>query len=171
MLSEANNKEKEFGEAYEQYSDALFKFIAMRIKDRERAKDMLQDCFTRTWQAIVDGKEVENMRAFLYKVARNLVIDEYRSHKSVSLDEMTEETGYEVASRSGDNPSIGAEVGKIREALEKLPEEYREVVSMRYIDELMPVEISEILGESANAISVRINRGVVMLRETLQIEK
>lgn len=162
------SSEKDFMAAYDANADALFKHIFFRVHDRELAKDLLQEVFTKVWQYISEGKEVANMRAFLYKSANNIVIDHYRSHKTGSLDEMHEE-GFDVADKRMDSKT-SAEVNELLEALSKIPDDYAKVVSMRYVEEMGPSEIAEILGENAGTVSVRINRGVEMLRKELGVE-
>jgi RNA polymerase sigma-70 factor (ECF subfamily) len=159
--------EKDFMAAYDANSDALFKHIFFRVHDRELAKDLLQEVFTKVWQYISSGKQVDNMKAFLYKSAHNIVIDHYRKEKATSLDAM-HEAGYDVADGRMDSKT-SAEVNELVTALAKIPEDYREVVTMRYVNEMGPNEIAEILGEGAGTISVRINRGVEMLRKELKI--
>jgi len=69
-------KEKQFIDAYDKYSEAIFRHCYYRVFDRERAKDFVQETFCKTWKYIVDGNDIENIRAFLYKTANNLIIDE-----------------------------------------------------------------------------------------------
>ncbi len=68
-------------------------------------------------------------------------------------------------------PILSSEAEWVKGAMKSLEPIYREVVYLRYVEELTPKEIAEILGETANVISVRINRGVGLLREKLHIQK
>ncbi len=70
--------EKTFLEAYEAYSDNILRFVIFKIDNREKALDLVQETFMKTWMHIVKNGKPDNIRAFLYKVASNLVIDEYR---------------------------------------------------------------------------------------------
>ena len=74
-----------FTKAYDELSDAIFRHCWFRIGDRERAKDLMQETFTKSWQYISRGEKVDNLKAFLYRVANNLIIDEYRKKKELSL--------------------------------------------------------------------------------------
>ena len=130
--------------------------------------DLVSATFTKVWEYLVKGGEIQNMKAFLYKTASNLVIDEYRKKGAQSLDALIEE-GYEPRAGSGHEAGILAEVGELKRGLARLPEQFREVVALRYVDEFSPQEIAELKGESPNTISVRINRGVAMLRKEMHI--
>ena len=153
--------------AYDTYADALFRHIFFRVHERELAHDLLADTFARGWQYINKGNHVDNMRAFLYKTAHNLVIDQYRKHKEQSLDSMAED-GFDPKDAVGEGVSYaGAEVKQFMMALEQIPKEYRDVVLMRYVDDMSPEDIAEVLGENANTVSVRIHRGVTMVRKEL----
>jgi|SRR3989344_5435375 len=153
---------------YDAHADAIFRHIYFRVSDKDLAMDLVSATFTKVWEYLVKGGEIQNMKAFLYKTASNLVIDEYRKKGAQSLDALIEE-GYEPRAGSGHEAGILAEVGELKRGLARLPEQFREVVALRYVDEFSPQEIAELKGESPNTISVRINRGVAMLRKEMHI--
>lgn len=157
---------KQFVKAYDELSDAIFRHCWFRIGDRERAKDLMQDTFTKSWQYIAEGATVNNLKSFLYRVANNLIIDEYRKKKELSLDRLQEQ-GFDpgVDDRHKTENTIDARFAI--NTINQLDEKYREVILMRYIDDLAPKEIAEIVGESENNISVRIHRGLKQLKEIL----
>ena len=82
--------EQQFRDAFERYSDELFRHASMRLSDRERAVELTQDAFMRTWDYARKGGEVRELRPFLYQTLRHLIIDEYRKAKTNSLDSMLE---------------------------------------------------------------------------------
>jgi len=156
--------EREFMAAYEAHADALFRHVLLRVRDRERAKDVVQEAFSRTWVYLSEGKKIEHIKAFLFRVAGNLIVDGARRQRSSSLDKMMEEDGYEVVDESVTDP---AEVQGVREALKllkSLDETYRVVIAMRFMDEMSPGEIARVLGVSENVVSVRIHRGIERLK-------
>lgn len=162
----ASNNEQKLLDAYDAYADALFRHCYFRLYDREVAKDVVQDTFIRTWEYLSNGKVVDNMRAFLYRAANNLVIDHVRKHTTASLDGL-QEKGFDPKDEKTDASRVfdivsGREVVQV---LHKLEEPYRTAVIMRYIDDLMPREIATVLGETENVISVRIHRGTKKVRE------
>ncbi len=160
-------KEQEFLEAYDLYSDALFRHCFFRLYDREKAKDIVQDTFIKTWEyALKNGNEVSNIRAFLYKVLNNLIVDEIRRKKTLSLEEITE-TGFQATDNKMGKITVelGAETANLMRCLGKIAEEKKDILIMRYIDGFGPKEIAQILGESENVISVRLNRALKELRE------
>lgn len=166
------NHEHEFLQAYDAHADALFRHCLFRVSDRERAKELAQETFVRTWEYLIGHPDepVENMRALLYRIARNLIIDEYRSHKryNQSLDELTEEDGFEVPDERAHHAiERGAEVNRLLACMDELPQATREVLTLRYSDDMAVKEIAELLGETENVISVRIHRGIAALKKRI----
>jgi len=161
---------EQFVKAYEELSDAIFRHCYFRIGDRERAKDLMQDTFTKSWQYIIEGTPVDNLKPFLYRVANNLIIDQYRKKKELSLDRLQEQ-GFDPGfdDRNKNNNQIDAQF--VINKINQLDEKYREVVLMRYIDDMSPKDIAGILEDSENNVSVKIHRGLKQLKEILKDER
>lgn len=157
--------EEEFLKAYNSYADAIFRHCFFRVFERELARDLVQETFIRTWEYAEHGAHIDNVRAFLYRVATNLIIDHSRRKKELSLDALKEQ-GFDAVTEDGQTVDF-VELGTVLEAIGRLPEKYRQMVTLRYIEDLPPEEISKITGKSANAVSVRIHRGIEKLRKIL----
>ncbi len=120
------------------------------------------------------GYEVENFRPFLYKVLNNLIIDEYRRRKESSLDALLEIEGVDEGSfddlQENTVEALAATLDGKRafELLNELSDQYREVIILRFVDQLGPREISELIEESENVVSVRIHRGLKLLRQKIE---
>lgn len=168
--------EDRFLKAFEDYSDALFRHASIRVSDRERAIDLVHDTFTKVWSYIRSGHEIEAYRSFLYKVLNNLIIDSYRKQREVSLDALFEIEGVdegsfsELSENSVEALAATIDGRKAFELLKDLPDVYREVITFRFIDGLGPREISELIEETENVVSVRLYRGLKMLRERMEKE-
>mgnify|MGYP001158828021 CR=1 FL=1 len=175
--SSVASHEERYLKAFDEYSDALFRHACLRLSDRERAIDLVHDTFTKAWTYIRAGHEIEAYRSFLYKVLNNLIIDEYRKRKEASLDAILDEEGVsegKFAELTEDSTEALAATIDGRKALDlvsELPPVYREVIIFRFVDGLGPREISELIEESENVISVRLYRGLRLLREKLEPTK
>lgn len=167
-------QEERFLKAFDEYNDALFRHAFLRISNREKAVDLVHDTFTKVWAYLRGGYEVDNFRPFLYKVLNNLIIDEYRRRKESSLDALLEMDGVDESSFSELSEStvegLAATIDgkKAFELLEEMPDQYKEVIILRFVDQLGPREISELIEESENVVSVRIHRGLKMLRQKIE---
>lgn len=166
--------EGRFLEAFDEFSDALFRHAMFRLSDREKAIDVVHDTFTKVWTYVRDGHDITSYKPFLYKVLNNLIIDEYRKRKEASLDAIFEVEGVDESNfaelMQDDVESLVNQLdGKQAIALvEELPEQYKEVIIMRYVDGLRPKEISVLVEESENVVSVRIHRGIALLKTMLE---
>lgn len=167
MAEEHDKIQAIFMKSYEENSDALFRYCYFQTSNREVATDILQDTFTKTWIYLRDGKEVENLKAFFYKVAKNLIIDYRRKKKSYSLDAITETgvdfAGEDMEESATDNFDKDFVVGK----LERLDPEDREILTMRYVNEMSIKEIAETLDMTSNNVSVKIHRAVEKMKKIL----
>ena len=164
-----NMAEKSFLEAYEAHADALFRHCYFKTSNREFAKDEGQEAFCRTWNYMAEGRRVENMRAFLYRVAGNVIIDEMRKRKTTSLEAL-EEVGFAPVDEHTPDGEAFASGQEALRMLRHVEEPYRTMLVMRFVEGLAPKDIAEILKESENVVSVRIHRGLKKLRTVFEGE-
>ncbi len=161
--------QQEFSQLYDTYADSLFRHIYLRINDRERAKDLVQETFMRSWRYVAGGEVLEQPRAFLYRVANNLVINEYERRKpTVSADQMLNDGTLQLATDEHDSTQDRLDAELVIKILGELNNSYRQVVIMRFVDGLPIREIAEILNESENNISVRLHRALKLLQKHLR---
>lgn len=154
--------------AYDSYARDILRYVIIKTGDEEIAKDIVSETFLRTWQYVQKNK-VDNVRAFLYKTATNLVIDYYRVRpRNVPL---LEEMPFEA---DPPDQSLEARVDtkvtfeKAREHISRLPKDYREIFTLRFIQGLELKEIKEITGKSMANIYVILHRGLKVLRSELE---
>lgn len=159
---------EQFLAVYDQYSDDIFRFCTLKVSGREVAQDITQEVFTRYWQQLRVGTDIGNDRALLYTIARNLVIDWYRKRKEQSLDMLAEE-GFEFASDDHGSIKQHAEMREVLDVIKTLDESSREALTLRFVDGFSPREIAALSGETANAVSVRINRALKKVQEHLHV--
>jgi len=160
----------EFIKTYDQYSDKIFRHVYFRTGDREKAFDLMQETFTKTFLYIKGGAKIENIQAFLYKVANNLMIDEAKKHqkyKLVSLEQL-EEDGFMPGVDDSDDIKQKIDAETVLSKLGQIPTQYQQVIVLRYVDELSPKEIARILGESENSVRVKIHRSLKQLRKIIE---
>ncbi len=171
------NHEERFLEAFDEYGDALFRHAFLRISDREKAIDVVHDTFTKVWTYVRNGHEVDQFRPFLYKVLNNLIIDSYRKTKEASLDALMaiegidEGTFDELSESTVESLAATIDGKKAFEMVQEIPDTYREVIVLTFVDGLGPKEISALLEESENVISVRLHRGLKILRQMIEIKE
>ncbi len=157
-----------FKKIYENESDTIFRFCLTRVSNREQALDLTQETFLRFWKSLQEDEKILNERAFLFTVAKHLIIDWYRKKKSISLEGMKgdDEEPFDLLDKKTISEiEVGAEGRFLLSKISELPPSYKDAVYLRFVEDLSPKEICKILEISENACSVRINRGLEELRK------
>lgn len=157
--------EERFLKVYDENSEKILRHITLRVGNQELAEDLLQETFMKAWRTLAENKqEIENLRAFIYRIAGNLIIDHYRS-KHKEAFELNE--NYELADDFSITDTIDQEITKkkLDHILKELPEEAREIITYKYIDNLKVKEISQICGKSVMNINVIAHRAMKQLKK------
>lgn len=152
-----NNNLENLTENYNQFLDQIFRFIYFRTNNKEIAEDLTQDCFLSVIKYIKEN-HVDNLRAFLYKTAKNKLIDYYRKKNRVFYTSEIIEEKYEPT--SNDNILEKQDIKIIIEKLQLLNEEDKDILIMRYLEDLEIKNIAEIIGKSQIATRVKIFRAL-----------
>jgi RNA polymerase sigma-70 factor, ECF subfamily len=160
----------------EQYQHRLFRYLFHLTASRERAEDFFQE----TWIRVIerghqyDGKN--KFEAWLFTIARNLVIDWQRQRKMQSLDALTDpEQGAPKEFPALNEPSplhlvlTQEEKSGVQDSLERIPAAYREVLVLRFHEELGLEEIAGVLAAPLSTVKSRLYRGLVALRGTMPV--
>ena len=160
--------ESYFLEAYDQYADAIFRYCFYRVYDRELARDLMQEVFARAWRRVADGEHIDNIRAFLYTVARNIVIDHSRRKKAISLDELMEQ-GFDTGTDMRTSITNTVDVTLVLGALDQFDQVTRDLITLRYIEGWRVKDIAQSLGISQTSASVRLHRAMHILKRQLAV--
>lgn len=167
-MNKDKDKKNEFRQIYEEWADPIFRHCYARTSDREQAKDLAQETFVHFWNYLRGAEAVRSAKSLLYRIANNLVIDYYRKHKAVPMssfapEDQTIDPGHDPTEERYRQDDLKRALA----AVEQLAAPYRQVITMRLVDNLSPAEIAAILQESENAVSIRLHRGLKKLRELL----
>ena len=117
----------------------------------------------KVWNSFQKEEHPDNVKAFLYTSVRNAITDWYRKKKPVSLDGL-QELGFDAEVEEA-SYSDKFDVEKILEKANDLEEMYREIIILRFVNDLSVKEIAKLLNERENNISVRIHRAVDKLKK------
>jgi len=169
ILSKLKKAEPEaFNDLYNYYIDRIYRFVYFKVPTVEEAEDLTSEVFLKTWQYLLnENREIKNLQALLYQIARNLVVDFYRkkSHAdfindSDILSQIEDSRQQSLLSKIDKN----VDIIRIEKVLKTLKDEYKEVVILHYIEELSVKEISNILNKSRGAVRVLIHRALTIIR-------
>ncbi|TSC77226.1 MAG: RNA polymerase sigma-70 factor, ECF subfamily [Parcubacteria group bacterium Gr01-1014_31] len=157
-----------FSELYNEYIARIYRFILFKVRTHEEAEDLSADVFLRAWQYLYQQqRSVQSIGALLYQIARNLVIDHYRQRASqdVSLDtDVLLDAVDHHQQRLFQQIERSVELVDIANAVRQLKDEYKDVVLLRYVEELSIGEIADIVGKSKGAVRVILFRALQIIR-------
>lgn len=164
---------KDFEIIYIKYSDKIYRYVYLNINDPYLAEDITSEVFLRIWK---NWKRIKQdfMQALLYKTAKNIIIDNYRKHgnaKKVSLENIVEQ-GLEPSYDEDLIEKINNDdnIKKINEAIMTLPDNLKDVLVLRFINDLSAKEAAEILDTTEVNIRVLQFRALKKLKEAIKNE-
>jgi RNA polymerase sigma-70 factor (ECF subfamily) len=161
-----------FASLYDRYITSIYRFVYLKLPSREAAEDVTSETFLRFWNAILQNTEIRNVRAFLYQIARNLVVDFYRKEEAQKQAVVTTDQDYTstvneglISDRGRDQRLIEARVDLriVLERIEKLKEDYRDVLTLRLIDGLGFADIALVLDKTPGHVRVIYHRAIKAL--------
>lgn len=166
-----------YAEIVEIYKDKIFQLCFRMLGNRAEAEDMAQEALIRAYVNIASFNINMKFSTWIYRIATNLCIDRLRKKKpDFYLDaEVSGTDGLTMYSQVAADtvlPEDELETIELQETIQKeilkLPEKYRSVIVLRYIEELSLNEISEILDMPLGTVKTRIHRGREALRQQLR---
>ena len=166
-----------FIKAYDRYVDEIYRFIYFKISNAEEAQDITSAVFLKAWNSLRDDNRLQEktLAAYFYRIARNSVIDHYRKNKPVSSIEEGEEENFKYFKDESQDIEkdvvLKSEMENVYKMIDRLKDEYKEIVILKYINELSLKEISNITGKSRNNVRVITHRALKALRELIEEEK
>jgi RNA polymerase sigma-70 factor (ECF subfamily) len=150
--------------AYHDYEKGLNSRAFFKTNNRATSDDLVQETFLKTWRYLVKGGKIDVMKAFLHHILNNLIVDEYRKHKTVSLDALLDK-GFEPSADHSERLLNFLDGKTALLLIQQLPEKYQKVMRMRYVQDLTLEEMSLITGQSKNAVAVQLHRGLEKLKK------
>lgn len=158
-----------FGILYDHYIAPIYRFIFLKVSDKAAAEDITHEVFLRAWQNIGSYNDQGHpFSSWLYQIARNKVIDYYRTKRNnVSLENIAEDS-IQVAPAIAENLDLQSSFQQVKAAISQLNEEQQNVIILRFIEEKSSSEIAEIIGKSEGAVRIIQHRALNKLRELLQ---
>jgi len=158
------------------YRKQVYTYIFLLVKNQHLAEDVFQDTFIKVIKSLDDGKYRDNGKflAWVLRIAHNLVIDHYRKEKQLNVSSR-EDFGLDIlnshkfAARPAEDSMIDRQIRKdIRELVDSLPEEQKEVLILRQYCELSFKEIAEHTNVSINTALGRMRYALINLRRMVK---
>ena len=180
LYQRLKQKDKEaFIKAYDLYLSNIYRFVYFKVDSHEEAEDITSQTFLKTWDYIQNNQidEYKNLKSLLYKVARNTVIDHYRKksqQQNISLSSGPDETTLDLADAKQDlikKAETDIDFAILQKVMFQLKDEYREIITLRYVNELTISEIAEVLDKNKGSVRVQIFRALNALRDLINEQR
>ena len=166
-----SNLRKNYSEIYDKYVKKIYRFVLLKVNSAEIAEDLTSEVFMRGWQSFKGQgpDKIDNLQAFLYQIARNLLADHYRQETKAQLVSVEYAPLLPDARQDLEEMSfIQSDMERVKAALVNINDDYREVIVWYYLDELKVPEIAKILDKSEPTVRVLIHRALHALKEELK---
>lgn len=173
-----NGGQEVFLELINRYTSPLYNFVA-RLIGRNDTPDIVQEIFIKVWKNINRfDSEKANFKTWIFSIAKNTTIDFLRKKRNILFSDIPKDTEGELDSfeeRIPDNALLPEEAllkleneQFLNETLEKLPENYREILILRYQEEMTFDEIGKILNKPLNTVKSQHRRAMIKLRKIIE---
>lgn len=169
-----NNNKKVFIGLYDSYATQIYRFILFKTNSIQDAEDLTSEVFFRFWKNNNGDFDVDinNPRALLYRIASNLLVDFYRKKNKETLlaidsddnflNNLTDDT--DLYKRA----ELNSDIKHILKSIDKIKNEYQNVVIWHYLEDLSIKEISQIMNKSQGAIRVMLHRALNNLKKEMK---
>lgn len=169
FLKVKNQDSEAYGQFYDLYVTRIYRFVYFKVNSTADAQDITSEVFLKLWQFVKEGKNIRNLNALVYMIARNSVIDFYRQ-KAGQVEEAISEDHDNIADDEKDllrQQIMDSELNAVLKGMDHLKDEYKEIIVLKYLDELSPKEIAQVLNKSNGAVRVLLHRAVKALKENI----
>lgn len=167
LVEQAKSGDAEaFGQLYDACIDRVYRFIFFRVSDVPTAEDLTSQVFLKAWQSLGRYRPTGPFLAWLYAIARNTVIDHYRTYKqTVSLDEAAPIAAQD--DKLDELVELKFKMSSVQESLQYLTEEQQEVITLKFIAEYDTDQIARRMGKSEGAIRALQMRALQALAKVM----
>lgn len=166
LLKAQSGKEEALTQLYNHYHTRVYNFIYYRVSHKESAEDLTEEVFIKIFRNLPNLQQMGAFEGWLFQIARNLVIDYYRSKKNnVPLEEIENTLEYET--NIVDVVNLQTEQKLLIKIMKELTAEQQQVVKMKFIEELDNETIAKIMNKNEGAIRVIQHRAIAKLKELM----
>lgn len=151
-----------FAKLYELLAEPIYRFIYFKVSDDETAKDLTSEVFTKCWRELVaaEGKQIKHLKAYLYRMARNMVVDHYRKKEVIVVSQefvlSTDAQPHDDQGMKQVQQKIDGQ--KMLALMHALKSSYQEILLLRYVEDLSLTEIAHIIQKSPVSTRVLLHR-------------
>lgn len=156
-----------YGELYNIFYRRIYRYCFVNVKDVEQSQDICQETFIKAWRSLPSFtlSKGGSFQAYLFRIARNMIIDLSRKRKDVSIEEIAEIESKDNLEKELDKES---DLKMIHNALDKLEDTDKQILVLRFFEEMTFEEIAGVTGLNEGALRVRVHRILKKLKAIIE---
>lgn len=162
-----SNQRKEFGKIYDKYIGKIYRFVFLKVSSKEVAQDLCSETFLKGWESFKREK-IDNPQAFLYRIARNLVIDHYREKGRTQFVSVDDLPIVDPTPALDEKAMLASEMDQVKVEIANLKDDYQNVIIWHYIDDFSIGEVAKLLDRSEDATRVLLHRALGALKDRIR---
>ncbi len=154
-----------FEKVYNDFFNKIYQFVFFKVNNQSKTEDICSEVFLR-FVKFVHKNEINNVSAVLYRIARNLIIDDSRKNKEDLVGDEKMELIKDDNELNFDDKYINDE--NLFSTLSSLEDDYRDIVVMYYINEMSLKDVAEVFGKTQGATKTMLSRALKKLKEGMR---
>ncbi|MBP9759323.1 sigma-70 family RNA polymerase sigma factor [Candidatus Dojkabacteria bacterium] len=169
IVEKAKTDMESFGILYDMYVDDVFRFVYYKISNKEEAEDITAKTFEKALRAIKRFKwKGYSFKTWLFVIAKNIVIDTFKAKKiNISIEQLNFDIKDEENSTVEESLELNMNRKELLNALSKLTDEHKEILILRYIEDLSIKEVMQISGKTMDSVKSLTKRALQRLKEVI----
>ncbi len=169
LAQAAEGDRHSFGEFYELFLNDIYRYVLFRVNDHREAEDLTAKVFLDAWESLTGTRrkqQIDNVKAWIYRIAHNKVIDyrRTRNHQELIEDNLNILLQGAWLERDMDDLFISQ---KLADSVRRLPDIYQEVIILRFINQVSHAEAAEIMNITESHVRVLQYRALKQMREMI----
>lgn len=166
ILSQKGDKDA-FGRIYQIFNKRIYRYCYFNLGNSHLAEDICQETFLKAWKNLssISLSAGGSLQAYLFRIARNCIIDLSRKKKELPLEKAEHIEARDTLDEDIDRQE---KIKQVREALSSLKEEEKQLIILRYFEELSFVEVAKVLNTKEGALRVKTHRVLKKLKDILK---
>ena len=165
-------KASAFGSLYDYYQPKIYRFVLVKVSRREEAEDLTHQVFLQAWQNVKSYEDIGfPFSSWLYRIARNLIIDFYRTNRKESSLEKIDPEYFVVEAEAHFDLADKMDVEKVKSAIQRLKPEHQDVIMMRFVEDMPIKEVALATDKTEGAVKLIQHRAIKELKNLLGVKE
>jgi len=163
------NLEKKFSKTYDKLVGKIYRFVFLKVNSQEAAEDITSQVFTKAWNRVRKSKkEIKNLPAYIYRVARTELVDYYKNKDRFKVVSAENVQIIDPKADLAEKSQINSEINNLSGFIAQLSDDYQNIIIWRYLDDLSYKEIADIMKRPEGTIRVMAHRALKELKENIE---